>query len=165
MTILSVVAHFLQPDYINQAILLALRRLEGTHSGENQAELILDTLRTYNIEKIRYFVCDNATLNDTALQAILRSSPFQNLLRVCRHCKLFRDPQLWHYGLLVTISGKAPEAPSSNQISQNKCLTGWIFAERKYGVFIIRGCKSSTKEATFHVIAISLAPQLRVTLP
>jgi hypothetical protein len=73
MTILSVVAHFLQPDYTNQAILLALRRLEGSHSGENQAELILDTLRTYNIEKIGYFVCDNATSNDTAIQAILRS--------------------------------------------------------------------------------------------
>jgi hypothetical protein len=58
---------------MNQAILLALRRLKGTYSGENQAELILDTLRTYNIKKIGYFVCDNATLNDTTIQAILRS--------------------------------------------------------------------------------------------
>ena len=67
MTILSVVAHFLQPNYTNQVILLALRRLKGTYSGKNQAELNLDTLRTYNIGKIRYFVYNNVTLNDTAI--------------------------------------------------------------------------------------------------
>ena len=71
-TVISTVAHFLRPDYTNQSILLSLRKVEGTHSGENQAEHILDTLRTFKVDRLGYFVCDNHGSNDTAIRAVLK---------------------------------------------------------------------------------------------
>jgi hypothetical protein len=44
MAVLGIIAHFLTPEYTNQATLLSLRRLEGSYSGENIAELIIKTL-------------------------------------------------------------------------------------------------------------------------
>jgi hypothetical protein len=72
MAVISIVAHFLRPDYTNQSVLLSLQKVEGTHSGENQAEHILNTLRTFNIKRLGYFVCDNHGSNDTAIRAILQ---------------------------------------------------------------------------------------------
>lgn len=73
MAVLGVVAHFMNADYTNEAILLALRRIEGTHSGQNVAEVVLDILRKYQIHRLGYFVCDNASSNDTAILGILKS--------------------------------------------------------------------------------------------
>jgi hypothetical protein len=73
MAVLGVVGHFLTPEYTNQAILLSLRRLEGSHSGENIAELVIETLQKYQIDRLGYFVCDNASSNDTAIRDILKS--------------------------------------------------------------------------------------------
>jgi hypothetical protein len=77
IAVLGIVAHYLTPDYTNQAVLLALRRLEGAHNGENQAEIILEVVRLYEINQLGYFVCDNASPNDTAVRAILKSQDKQ----------------------------------------------------------------------------------------
>lgn len=73
MAVLGIVSHFMRFDYTNEAILLALRQIEGTHSGQNMAEAVIDTLRTYQINRLGYFVCDNASSNDTAVLNILKS--------------------------------------------------------------------------------------------
>jgi len=73
MAVLAVVAHFLDNNYKNTAVLLGLRRLQGSHSGENMAEIVLDMVSFYNIkDKLGYFILDNATSNDTAVRAILK---------------------------------------------------------------------------------------------
>jgi hypothetical protein len=46
--------------------------VEGTYSGENQAEHILNTLRTFKVDRLGYFVCDNHGSNDTAIRAVLK---------------------------------------------------------------------------------------------
>lgn len=73
MAVLGIVAHFMNSDYTNEATLLALRQIKGTHSGQNMAEAVVDTLQTYQIERLGYFVCDNASSNDTAILDILKS--------------------------------------------------------------------------------------------
>jgi hypothetical protein len=48
--VLGIVAHYLTPDHRKKATLLALRRLQGTHSGENIAEIVNMVLRKYQID-------------------------------------------------------------------------------------------------------------------
>lgn len=48
------------------------RRIYRSHSGDNQAAIILDVLNEYEITtKAGYFVCDNASSNDAAVAKVL----------------------------------------------------------------------------------------------
>ena len=54
--------------------LLALRQLKGEHSGANIAQVVLNVVSKYRIgSRIRYFVLDNASSNDIAIDLILRT--------------------------------------------------------------------------------------------
>jgi hypothetical protein len=68
----------MKPDYTNEAVLLALRQLEGSHSGKNIAIAVVETLQIYKVYRLSYFVCDNATLNNTAIRDILKSRGIVN---------------------------------------------------------------------------------------
>lgn len=73
---LGVVTHFvLEKDSktVTQSILLALRRLNGTHSGENIAELLSDVLIEFEIvDKVDVFIADNVESNDVAIEELLQ---------------------------------------------------------------------------------------------
>ena len=61
---------------MRQRRLLAFRRIYRSHSGENQAAIILEVLEEYSInkaQKIGWFVCDNASSNDAAVAAVLKA--------------------------------------------------------------------------------------------
>lgn len=73
IALLGTMAHFLTSDYMNTSVLLSLRPLRGIHSGENIAEIILETLHEYRIHEIGWFVSDNHGANDTAVQQICES--------------------------------------------------------------------------------------------
>ena len=74
MAMMAIVAHYTNQSFQVQTRLLALRRLYGTHSGENQAKLIIDVLKEYEItDKIGYFITDNASNNDTCIDIIVRT--------------------------------------------------------------------------------------------
>ena len=43
----------------------------GSHTGENQAAIVWDVIKEYNLQKrVGYFILDNTSSNDTALQAL-----------------------------------------------------------------------------------------------
>jgi hypothetical protein len=70
-SMLAVCAQWVDRDYQLQKALLGLPELRDSHSGEQQAVYIMDTLRKYNIaSQIGYHVGDNATSNDTCLEAL-----------------------------------------------------------------------------------------------
>jgi len=72
LAFLGVVAHYLDDSHRNRITLIGLKRLRGSHSGENMAQLLIELLRDYElINKLRYFVIDNAPLNDTCLVKLL----------------------------------------------------------------------------------------------
>ena len=45
ISIMAVVAHYCDNSHINRTRLIALRRLRGSHSGENMAELLVEIIR------------------------------------------------------------------------------------------------------------------------
>lgn len=66
-------AHYLDASYQVQSRLLALRRVWGSHSGDNQAATIYDILGEYGIrDRTGAGVCDNASSNDTCLASLYR---------------------------------------------------------------------------------------------
>lgn len=72
LAMLSVFAHYLDKDGVRRNRLLGFRRVLGAHTGENQASIIVEVLHEYEIaSKIRYFMCDNASSNDTCVDTVL----------------------------------------------------------------------------------------------
>jgi hypothetical protein len=68
----GVVAHWIGPDLKARSVLIGLKRVCGDHSGRNIAETILEVIGEYDIEgMLGYFISDNATNNDTCVEAIL----------------------------------------------------------------------------------------------
>lgn len=66
-------AHYLDASYQVQSRLLALRRVWGSHSGDNQAAAIYDIFGEYGIrDRIGAGVCDNVSSNDTCLASLYR---------------------------------------------------------------------------------------------
>jgi hypothetical protein len=65
-----VVAHFLTPELTTQR-LLGLKPLDDTYSDKNQAPLLVQVIKEFDIShKLGFFVGDNATNNNTALDFI-----------------------------------------------------------------------------------------------
>lgn len=74
MALMAVVAHYCSRDYRSQTKLLGLRRLHGEHSGENQADLLIEIIKEYEItDRLGWFVTDNASNNNTAMDQVLRT--------------------------------------------------------------------------------------------
>jgi len=70
----GVVVHWLDEELKKQDVQLGLRRLKGPHSGENIAEAVIPLLKTFDItENLGFFIADNASTNDTAINHILRA--------------------------------------------------------------------------------------------
>jgi hypothetical protein len=69
-----VVAHYLDLNLRNRSVLLSLREIEGTHTGENLAEAIVPVLEEYDLaDRLGFFIADNASNNDTCIRYILRA--------------------------------------------------------------------------------------------
>jgi len=74
LAILGVVAHFIDKNGKRRTAVLGLRELEGEHSGENMADVLLQIFKDYNISgRIGYFMADNASSNDTCIDAVLQA--------------------------------------------------------------------------------------------
>jgi hypothetical protein len=73
-SLVSIVGHWLNEDLKKQDILIGLRRLKGSYSGENLAEVIVLVLRLYDLGlNLGYFIRDNVSSNDVAIRCILGS--------------------------------------------------------------------------------------------
>lgn len=71
--LISVWAYWIDDAGERQRRLLAFRRIYRSHTGDNQAAIVLQVLEEYNItNRIGHFVCDNASSNDGAVKLILK---------------------------------------------------------------------------------------------
>jgi hypothetical protein len=67
------VAHFLNKNLKNRSLLISIRRVKGSHSGENIAEAIIPILVEMEIvSKLGFFITNNAITNDIAVDLILQ---------------------------------------------------------------------------------------------
>jgi hypothetical protein len=75
---LGIVAHYVdkQGDIVDLPI--ALPQLTGAYSGHGMAKVVIQTLKEFgiNAQRIGYFVLDNASNNDTAIDAIALTMGF-----------------------------------------------------------------------------------------
>jgi hypothetical protein len=72
--LVGVVAHYLSPELQMRHTLLGIRQIEGSHTGENIAEVVARVITTYEVERrLGIFVTDNAKSNDTAVSHLLQS--------------------------------------------------------------------------------------------
>ena len=70
LPILGVIGHTLVGGQLQEYV-LALREIQGRHTGENLAPIVLDILQDYGItQKLGYIQMDNATNNDTLMAAL-----------------------------------------------------------------------------------------------
>src|SRR5438876_11655432 len=71
---MAVVAHYVDKKFRNTNRLIALRNLNGSHSGANMTELLIKIIKEFDIQDLLgYFVTDNADNNDIYINAVLRT--------------------------------------------------------------------------------------------
>ena len=101
LPILGVIGHTLVGGQLQEYV-LALREIQGRHTGENLAPIVLDILQDYGItQKLGYIQMDNATNNDT-LMAALSSGMYRPIgiclsslimLITCQHFRITMTPR------------------------------------------------------------------------
>jgi hypothetical protein len=70
--LVGVVFHYLSEDLKASSLLAGMRRLKGSHTGENITEVVIPIILEMGIQdRLGYFVGDNASSNNTAIRAIL----------------------------------------------------------------------------------------------
>lgn len=70
---LAVTAHWTDMNYKAQAVLLAIREIKGSHTGDNISATVHKIAQEFDFaDRIGYFIGDNATNNDTAIEHLDR---------------------------------------------------------------------------------------------
>jgi hypothetical protein len=90
LTLCAIVAHYLDQILQAKSLLLGLKEIEGSHSGENITVVCLPVIGDFELEgKIGYFVSDNVGSNDFAVDAFCKELKLKNStarrLRCLRH--------------------------------------------------------------------------------
>jgi hypothetical protein len=68
----GVIFYFLNQDLKVRSLLADIRRVKGSHSDENIAKAIIPILKKMiSIERLGFFISDNASPNNTVIRAIL----------------------------------------------------------------------------------------------
>ncbi|KAM5529351.1 transposase-like protein [Fusarium oxysporum f. sp. phaseoli] len=74
LAVLGVAAHFIDKSGLRRTAVLALREVEGEHSEENIADVLLQVIKDYKItDRVGYFMSDNASANDVCVDFVLRA--------------------------------------------------------------------------------------------
>lgn len=69
----GIVSHFVDDDYQVRTILIAMREIQGEHSGPNVSQTVVDVVHEFQAEsELGAFVLDNGSNNDTATRFILK---------------------------------------------------------------------------------------------
>jgi hypothetical protein len=70
--LIIVIAHFLNKDLKNRSLLTGIRRVKGSYNGENIAKaIILILIEIRIVNKLSFFITDNATTNNVIINLIL----------------------------------------------------------------------------------------------
>jgi hypothetical protein len=73
LALVGIVAYYLNKELNARSYLIGLRRVRGAYNSKNMAEAIILVLKEMDIiNKLRFFIGDNAGNNDTYIRAILR---------------------------------------------------------------------------------------------
>ncbi|KAG6979019.1 hypothetical protein FocnCong_v010959 [Fusarium oxysporum f. sp. conglutinans] len=109
--LLTVCAQWVDKDYKLRKALLSLPECAESHSGEAQAQAVIDTLEKYGIQsKLGWHTGDNATSNDTCLESIQRKLMSRHKIKIQRkRTSLLASPKEALVAALESASGVTGE--------------------------------------------------------
>jgi hypothetical protein len=91
LPILGVIGHTLVGGQLQEYV-LALHEIQGRHTGENLAPIVLAILQDFNITyKLGYIQMDNATNNDTLIAALSSGTVFFITLIASNYTNLYTN--------------------------------------------------------------------------
>jgi hypothetical protein len=71
---MGVIAYYADNIFKNRIIIIALKRLHEIYSGENIGFLLIEIINDFDLkERLRYFVINNVSSNDTCVYYIFIS--------------------------------------------------------------------------------------------
>jgi hypothetical protein len=71
---MGVIAHYTDNIFKNRTVMIALKRLYEAYSGENISSLLIEIINNFDLkERLRYFITDNVSSNDTCVHHIFIS--------------------------------------------------------------------------------------------
>jgi hypothetical protein len=71
---LGAIAHFINPQGDLEEVLIALKEIDGAHTGENLSQFILAAIDDFDItSRLDYLQMDNAPNNDTMIREVSAS--------------------------------------------------------------------------------------------
>ena len=117
MAMLGIVAHYVSHSGEAKDCLIGLKRITGTHSGENIAQSVIAVIKHYGLEdRLGYFMLDNIGSNDTCVRHILMNlqpgvDPEQRRLRC--------------FGHIINLAAKAflfGKDPSAFEVEAGTCI-------------------------------------------
>lgn len=75
---IAVTVHFLTEDFQQKSVLLSCREIKERHTAENLGQTIKEILEEWNvpIEKVNFFVTDNASNAENAIKKVLKLKHF-----------------------------------------------------------------------------------------
>jgi hypothetical protein len=162
----GVVAHFVNKEWRNQQVLLAMKRLYGTHHGEDIAEVIVPVLKVYGIsaEMLGVFVGDNASNNDTCVRSILdefeiydpvekrRSRCLGHIINIVAEAFLFGDEVAAFQEICDTVDDSTPFHSAKMQAAQIEWRKRGVIGKLHNIIVFIRS--SPQRRETFRSIMV-----------
>ena len=103
--------------------MLRLYCLKGPYSGENITETIVTVVKTYKISgKIGYFILNNARLNNTYINAIIKQLNIKDIKEhYCLYC----------LGYIINLSVKAILFSKNPKVFKKDITTTAILRDKK----------------------------------
>ena len=112
LALLGVNAHFTSEEWGLQKATLALKEIEGGHTGENIAGVLYEVLDTYGIiDKLSCIMADNALNNDIAVSCLSNTLELQHLINWEPKTRRLRcSGHVINLAVMAFLSGKHPDA-------------------------------------------------------
>jgi hypothetical protein len=71
LAILGIIAHYISEEGTLQECLLAMKVVNGRHTGENLSQYVLQVIQDYGItSRLGYLQMDNASNNDSLIRVL-----------------------------------------------------------------------------------------------
>jgi hypothetical protein len=123
--LIGIVSHFVDEDGVLRNLTIALREIEGAHSGENMANILWEVFADYQIlTKLGYFTMDNASNNDTMLVALERQLQKEGIEWDAASHRLRCNGHIINLAVQAFLFGNHPDL-SSQDDSIRDDLTRW----------------------------------------
>ena len=125
LSLMGIVAHCVDEDGEMRHLTIALRELEGSHTGENMAKVLWEVLTEYQIlTKLGYFTMDNASNNDAMLSFLQRQMQADGITWEASTHRLRCNGHIIHLAVQAFLFGRHPNLSDNDELTNDE-LCRW----------------------------------------